>query len=161
MMEGFSALKTGIGIFTLVCSGLLILVIVKLLAFKKSLSAGKPSTFDLTPPEEGYGPIDARWEEIKRHLHSTNESEWKFAVIEADKLTDDILKKIGYPGETMGERMILIKPEQLNTIGYLWEAHKMRNNIVHDPNFKMIHEDAVKALSLYEAVLKELRAINE
>jgi hypothetical protein len=51
------------------------------------------------------GSIMAKWEEIMRHINSNKELEWKFAVIEADKLLDGLFKSMGYSGESMGERL--------------------------------------------------------
>ena len=102
------------------------------------------------------GALQARWEEILKHIESTREAEWKFAVIEADKLVDDLLKSSGFPGETMGERLMNIDKTQLITLDSLWDAHKTRNRLVHDTNYFLRYAEAKRAVSLYEETLKEL-----
>src|SRR3989344_3252947 len=42
-----------------------------------------------------------RWQEITQHIDSIREGEWKFAVIDADKIVDDVLKN-SFAGETVG-----------------------------------------------------------
>lgn len=112
------------------------------------------------PPEAAKeSPLGSRWEEIQKHLNSTKEAEWKFAVIEADSLIDYILKSAGYPGDTMGDRLKNINKTQIVTLDGLWEAHKIRNRLAHDPNYFLRYGEAKRAVQLYEKVLKELQAL--
>ncbi|HZZ99528.1 MAG TPA: hypothetical protein VFK07_02350 [Candidatus Paceibacterota bacterium] len=108
-------------------------------------------------PSEG-GPVQNRWNEISSHIDSPREGEWKFAVIEADKVVDDQLKT-RFPGETMGERLMNIDKTKLLTIDGLWEAHKIRNRLAHDTDYFLRHAEAVRAIHLYEATLKELEVL--
>src|SRR3990167_9669190 len=62
-----------------------------------------------TPEAAKGGAVQSKWEEIKRHMESTREAEWKFAVVEADKMVDDLLKRAGYLGDSMGERLMNIE----------------------------------------------------
>lgn len=113
----------------------------------------------LTPPPEAITAYDNRWQEIKRHVDSFVEAEWKLAVIEADKFVDDVLKTAGFHGESMGERLMLIKPDQIINLQYLWDAHKLRNLLVHDANFRLTHQQSLFAINAFESVLKELGAL--
>jgi len=99
------------------------------------------------------------WEQIYRLANSVREAEWKLSVIEADKLVDDILQQLGYPGETMGERLMLIKPDQLSSLQDLWDAHKLRNLLVHEVSYKVKHEQVLAAINAFERVLRELGAV--
>ncbi|KKW02266.1 MAG: hypothetical protein UY36_C0009G0001 [Parcubacteria group bacterium GW2011_GWA1_49_11] len=105
------------------------------------------------------GPLQDRWHDILRHIESVKEGEWKFAVIEADNLTDGILKNY-FPGDTMGERLMNIDKTRLLSIENLWEAHKIRNRIAHDSNYFLRHAEAIRAIRMYESALRELGAIN-
>jgi hypothetical protein len=106
------------------------------------------------------GPLLSKWGEITRHIDSHKELEWKFAVIEADKLLDELLKSMGYPGETMGERLMSIDRSKLASLNHLWEAHKIRNKIVHEPDYFLRHSEAQMAIQGYERALEELYAIS-
>lgn len=108
------------------------------------------------PPKAGEDVYNIRWQEVRRHLSSTNDTEWKFAVIEADKIADDVLRKAGYPGETMGERMMLTDPGQLQSLQNLWAAHKLRNIIAHNPDYQVRYAEAHAAIENYEKALREL-----
>ena len=112
-----------------------------------------------TPKPASGGGVISKWEEITRHFESVKEAEWKFAIIEADKLVDDLLKQGGYPGDTMGERLMNIEQGQLLSLQGLWEAHKIRNKLAHDTNYFLRYAEARQAIKLYEEALKELQAI--
>ena len=114
---------------------------------------------EFNPPPEAPTAYNARWEEIRRHVNSFVEAEWKLAVIEGDKFVDDVLKTAGFAGESMGERLMLIKPDQIMNLQYLWDAHKLRNLLVHDPNFRLTHQQSLFAINAFESVLKELTAL--
>jgi hypothetical protein len=96
------------------------------------------------------------WLKIKERLKSGLESEFKLAVIEADTLLEDVLKKMGYTGDTLAERLKQVPANILTSSDAAIEAHKVRNNIVHDPDYRLELAEAEKAVSLYEKVLTEL-----
>ena len=54
---------------------------------------------------------------------------------------------------------MLIKPDQIMNLQYLWDAHKLRNLLVHDANFRLTHQQALFAVNAFESVLKELSAL--
>jgi len=74
----------------------------------------------------GPGELTKLWEEIEA-------MEPKMAVIEADKVVDVVLKRAGVPGETMAERLRKVQKQVQRPIySGMWEAHKMRNRLVHE-----------------------------
>lgn len=107
----------------------------------------------------GSKKIEKRWNKIKDRLNLSSESEHKLAIIEAESLLDDILKKIGFSGEVIGDRLKQITPLQLENIEEILEAHKIRNNIVHDPDYRLSLEEAKKAFEIYEKALINLEAL--
>ena len=154
--QNLDTLKTVMVSLTGIVFLLLVIVVVK-------LNRLMPKRIDIAeiiaPPSPASSGVNARWEEVQRHITSTREAEWKFAVIEADKIVDDTLKNAGFPGETLGERLMNIQPGQLITLQNLWEAHKIRNRLVHDTNYFLRYSEAKRAVGLYERTLKELHAI--
>ena len=104
------------------------------------------------PAEEA----DKRWKEIEAHAASQNTSDWKLALIDADALIDEILKRAGYKGKTMGERLKQIEPSDLDHLAELWEAHKLRNRIAHEGE-RIDRRDVDRAMDKYRLVLKELK----
>lgn len=71
----------------------------------------------------------------------------KQALIEADKLTDNILK-LKMQGRDMGERLKSSRrffPEREVYQG-VWEAHKLRNRVVHEVDFRVTEGQLRKAI---------------
>lgn len=110
-------------------------------------------------PLKSANKVDQEWGRIKQRLESGDEANFKIAVIEADKLIDDLLKSMNYPGESMGDRLKLIDQSKLSSIQELWNAHRVRNNIVHNAGFKLSYREAKAAIESYEKVLKEFEAL--
>ena len=153
-------LKTVAYITTPILVGLITLIVIKLIQLLKVTRA----VVSITGPEisstpASGGALQARWDEILQHIGSTREGEWKFAVIEADKLVDDTLRSAGYPGDTLGERLMNIESGQIQTLDGLWDAHKTRNRLVHDTNYFLRYSVAKRVIQLYEETLKELGAL--
>lgn len=108
-----------------------------------------------------YRPFGAKkrekdWQKIMARLNSGLESEHKLAVIEADNMFDEVLKEMRYEGETFGERLEKVKIPTLFNVEEVKEAHQIRNNIVHDPNYSLSLNEARRALENFERAFKSL-----
>jgi hypothetical protein len=97
-----------------------------------------------------------QWNRIAKRMETDKEVEFKLAVIEADSLLDDTLKKMGYKGETMGDRLKQLSSVILPNLDQVWEAHKIRNNVVHDPDYRLTLDQAKRVLGTYERALRDL-----
>lgn len=103
--------------------------------------------------------LNQNWQNVLNHLNSANESEWKLAIIEADKLIDDLLVQKGYQGESLAERLNMIDKKSMKSFELLWEAHKVRNRIAHKLDFKINRNEALKVISYYGEALKDLQTL--
>ncbi len=100
------------------------------------------------------------WQKIQKHFFAGDENRLKMAVIEADSILDEVLKLAGFRGENLGERLKKINESQLPNIEELWEAHKLRNKLVHESDFHLTRDIAEKALTVYEQTFRDLGLIN-
>lgn len=80
------------------------------------------------------------------------------AVIDADKLLDEALKKSNYKGKTMGERLVAAQHEISDNDG-VWYAHKLRNRLVHESTLRLRKNEAKNALAGFRQGLKDLGAL--
>ncbi len=80
------------------------------------------------------------------------------AVIDADKLLDEALKKQRYKGKTMGERLVAAQRTLSDNDG-VWYAHKLRNRLVHEPTSRLKKNEAKEALAGIRQGLKDLGAL--
>ena len=99
------------------------------------------------------------WESIRTHLATESPSAWKLAVIEADKLLDDLTVKQGFFGDTLGERLKNADESLFRTLQDAWEAHKIRNRIAHEAGYQLTRRDAQRAVGMYEHVFQEFKII--
>lgn len=100
-----------------------------------------------------------QWNKIAQRINTNDESQWKLAMIEADSILDELIKSLGYKGETMGERMMKIKPGQFPYLDDAWRVHKARNFIAHDPSYKMSKETVMRAIKIYELIFNEFNVL--
>jgi hypothetical protein len=100
-----------------------------------------------------------KWEDILRKIQQGDEDSYKMAVIEADKMFDDILVRIGTSGQDMGERLKQLTEAQISNLDEIWRAHKLRNSLVHDPDFELKRPQAEEAVRFFEKALKELQVL--
>jgi hypothetical protein len=119
----------------------------------------KKSTF----VEPTYVPqtiINERWEVVLHHVASANPSDWRIAIIEADNILDDMVKRMGYEGQDLGERLRAVEPSDFLSIQSAWEAHKVRNKIAHEGlGFTVTQREARRIIGLYEQVFREFEYI--
>lgn len=96
------------------------------------------------------------WRGIKRHFFAGDENSLRIALLEADKVLEEALRLNGFQGETLGDRLKSAKPEDLPNLEQIWEAHKLRNRLVHETDFKLNRDLAERALTAYEQAFKDL-----
>lgn len=100
----------------------------------------------------------SRWLAIEQSLVRDNDASHHMAIMNADKLVDQALRDKGFKGQTMGERLKSAKaalPHRDN----IWQAHKLRNQIAHEPDAKVSYDQARRALAQFKQTLKDLGAI--
>jgi len=97
-----------------------------------------------------------QWAKISKRLEAKKEAEYKLAIIEADSLLNDILERMGYKGEMIGDRLKQLDSTILPNIEELWQAHKTRNNVVHDPDYSLTFDQAKKTVAIYEKALRDM-----
>ncbi|MDQ1284242.1 MAG: hypothetical protein QG620_590 [Patescibacteria group bacterium] len=154
----FAVLKFLLGIYSAV-----LFVNIVMLLFQRGLAGDVRDTLlgMNVPPEltTKKSKLKKRWEKIRAKIESGGESDWKVAIIEADNIIDDLIRRMGYKGENMAERLDAINPGQVENIEELRRAHQTRNRIIHEDDFKLDKESALDILADYEEFLKEFEVL--
>lgn len=83
---------------------------------------------------------------------------WPLAVINADKLLEEALRKSKFKGKTMGERLVSAQ-HTISENDLVWFGHKLRNKLVHEDYTKLKKKDVVQALLGFRNALKDLGAL--
>lgn len=114
-----------------------------------------PKGASVTKDIEG-GVVENRWQRIMEHVDSDNPNDWKVAILEADILLDELLDRLGYHGESMGEKMKQIEKSDFLTLDKAWEAHKIRNAIAHEGSQFLINKrEVLRVMEMYKEVFDE------
>ena len=104
--------------------------------------------------------VNEKWQNVLVHINSSNQSDWKLAILECDIMLSEILEKMGYMQESIGEKLKSVQPSDFTNIEAAWEAHKIRNAIAHEGSDFLINErEAKRVIGLYEAVFREFEYI--
>lgn len=99
-------------------------------------------------------------DDIVIHSNSENPNDWRLAIIEADIILDNALKKQGYAGTSLGERLKSISSEQMSSLEDAWEAHKVRNRIAHEgADFVLTRRIVDETIARYQRVFAEIGII--
>ena len=125
------------------------------LPFRLLFGRKKTSTMPGGGIDKGY--IGAKWQEIEQLMQLGSPSNYSRAVLEADKLLDHILKGFRAPGMTMGDRL-KASQNRFSKEGYnaAWQAHKVRNELVHNSEYQVMDYIAKSAIENYKKSIDEL-----
>lgn len=97
-----------------------------------------------------------KWKIIMEHIESENANDWRLAILEADIVLGEMLDKLGYRGEGIGEQLKSVDKSDFTAIDDAWEAHKIRNSIAHEgASFLITEREAKRVIGLYKKVFEE------
>jgi len=97
-----------------------------------------------------------RWKEVQGLCGQENT--WPLAVINADKVLDEALKKSHFKGKTMGERLVAAQHAITDNDG-VWFGHKLRNKLVHEDYANLTKKEVMRALNGFRQALRDLGAL--
>lgn len=99
-----------------------------------------------------------RWKALQQHCASRKT--WPQAIIEADNLLSDALKKSHFKGKTTGERLVAAQ-RSLTENEIVWHGHKLRNKIDQEglDVRTLKKKDMVIALAGFRQALRDLGAL--
>lgn len=107
------------------------------------------------------GKKNPQWEKVLEHANSSNDSDWRLAILEADVMLEEVLRDKGYVGESIGDMLKSAEGgDGFLTLGQAWDAHKVRNRIAHDgQSFKLNEREKDRVIALFESVFREFDVI--
>ncbi len=145
------------GLLILIFGSLVVLVIIKLQLIDKLLkTVGNFLLTNAFPKRR----LNKSWQKILLRLNKNDEANLRLALMEADNLFDDLLKQMRLPGESMADRLKYLSSSQISNIDEIWQAHKLRNIIVHNSEYPITRNEIESGVRAYEKALKELEFID-
>ena len=111
----FSWTRNTVGFFlglSMILSALFFLGIIYCVERLKVIRKKESEIYDLKVEESyettvpgGDTTLAKRWDSVKTHIESTNQNDWRQAILDADIMLDDLLNKMEYHGESVGEKL--------------------------------------------------------
>lgn len=126
--------------------GIVAIIVLLAIVFGSTFVKRRPKLLDASY-------FQPKWQEAQSYCK--DKTTWPLAIINADKLLDEALKRRRYRGKTMGERMVAAQRDITDNDG-VWYAHKLRNRLVHEADVKLKEQDVKKALIGIRQALRDL-----
>ncbi len=130
----------------IIIAAVILILLAILIFFRKRPKALKVSYYE------------KKWAELQQLC--ADKATWADAIINADKLLDEALKRKKYGGKSMGERLVSAQRDFTDN-DTLWFGHKLRNKISVEPTFKLKQKDVKEALIGIKRALKDLGAFKK
>ncbi|QQS22208.1 hypothetical protein IPM09_01535 [Candidatus Saccharibacteria bacterium] len=109
-------------------------------------------------PKLQVAKYQTKWLAIENSIDRETPATHQLAILQADKLLDQALRERRFKGTTMGERMKSANSVWKNA-NHVWNAHKIRNQLAHEPDAHVTYDITLRALSAYKQALKDMGAI--
>lgn len=101
-----------------------------------------------------------QWAEITKGMARDDPNFWRSSILGADGMLDEALRRIGYEGNTMEERLESIRTTvQFPNLEDAWRARKIRNFLVEDPSYSLSREAAEQTLEIYRKIFTDIGII--
>ncbi len=102
--------------------------------------------------------VERRWQVVDNLMKSGELVSLRLAVMEADKILDEVLKSMSMPGTTFAERLKFASHKYYR-LKKVWWAHKIRNQLAHETTFNLQKGQARSAVKDFYRALREIGAI--
>jgi hypothetical protein len=119
-----------------------------------------PEAKTLANGKADVSPQNKKWARVNEHIQSENPGDWRLAILECDIILAEMLEKMGYVGDSVGEILKGIEKSDFTSIEAAWEAHRVRNIIAHEgSDFMLSKREAERIVTLYRQVFEEFKFI--
>lgn len=104
--------------------------------------------------------IVKKWKKIKKNLVKAElEAQWKINLIDALDIFDQSLKKIGYTGTNLKERINKLSSEQVPELDKLIKIQSTYEDMIQIPDYHLSKEQAQEIFDILEKILINLEIL--
>lgn len=96
-----------------------------------------------------------RWLAIKELMRQDNPEGWRAAILGADAILDEIVKRLGYNGDTFEERLKNATEYQFPSIEDAWRAHEISKFLEVDSSYTLTRGVAEKTIEIYRNIFRD------
>ena len=98
----------------------------------------------------------AQWRDLQRFC--ATRKTWPQAIVEADNLLHEALKRRGYKGKSMGEKLVSAQRDLTNNEA-VWFGHKLSKRIPDEDVRKLRKQDVLEALQGFRQAMRDIGAL--
>ncbi len=120
------------------------------------LIVGLALLFAKRPKKLNIQDYTKKWREIQALCK--DKKTWPMAILGADALLSEVLKKRKINGKTTGERLVSAQ-KLFSNHDSVWQAHKLRNRIAHGEQKTVKENEVKKALIAIRQALRDIGAL--
>ena len=95
------------------------------------------------------------WEQVEACLKEQKSSAYKLAIIEADKILNNLITLKGVPGESTSDKVMKIK-EKFSDLTGLVKAFQTKDKILNHLTYNVSSEEADAALNALQTAINDL-----
>lgn len=99
-----------------------------------------------------------KWLDLQKFCAS--KETWPLAIITADKLLDEALRKKRFKGKSMGERLVAAQKQLTDNDG-VWYAHNIAKKLLDEAAIRLKQADVKKSLVGYRQALRDLGVMKD
>lgn len=96
-----------------------------------------------------------RWLSIKELMKQDNPEGWRAAILGADAMLDEIVKRLGCKGTTLAERFQNTTEYQFPMLEDARRAHEISNFLEEDSSYPLTREVSEKTIGIYRNIFRE------
>jgi len=96
-----------------------------------------------------------KWDAVVSSVESNNPEDYKEAVVLAEKLFDYVLRSANFSGENLKKRLEKVPDNQMDFKEDIIWAYSLKEAILSDSSFEVDHEEAKRAVYVFQRALKE------
>ncbi|MCD6500830.1 hypothetical protein J7K42_02325 [bacterium] len=100
--------------------------------------------------------IARKWEKIKKRFKKGTPAQQKLSLLEGLEMFDNILKRAGFAGESLTERLEKLTEDDISNLSSVKEAVQVCQDIARDPDYLLSKEKAEEVIDTFEKVFKDL-----
>ncbi len=154
----YFGIMIGFKIFFILISFILLGIIVYILISSNWLKFRATEDLNEFIKFEPYGSDKyiKEWKKIMKRFDSGIEAEYKLAIIETDSMLGEILQRMGYDEPTIEKNLNKITAVEIPNIDDLKEARRVRNGVVHDPDYQLSKEKSKEVMDIYQESFRSL-----
>lgn len=146
----FTVVKFILGFYSVI----LLLDIVMILLLRDIRSNLKEGFLGMKVPATPRSVLARRWDRIKKRTERRDVSQYKVAILEADKFIDEVVGAMGIRGKDLGEKLANVHPGHFDNLEELKAAHQVRNRVLHEAGFDPDEQTTKKIIAIFDHLIR-------